>query len=165
MRSQLEGANRYFRDNGKEFWEDFIQEEKKRAERFLGEIGGTSWSMGFAPRSHIPDVWCIFPKEKSLLRLRKGPLDCFLEGLSAVLYYYHGLGLFSFNVSLFSFRQEEHFRVNARIQPRLLLREIGNSDHTFLQAVHEEYTSIRPPEAVCRDILGKGASPFTGVTG
>ncbi len=33
MRLQLEGANRYYRENGREFWDDFIREEKERASR------------------------------------------------------------------------------------------------------------------------------------
>lgn len=160
MRRELQGAERYFRDNGREFWGDFIREEKDRAERLLGDTGHTFWTVGFAPRSHIPDVLCVFPEEKSLLGLGKGAMDSFLEGLSAVLSYYRGLGLFSFNVSVLSFREEEHFRVNARIQPRLVLRDIGNSDYTFLQAVHKEHTSIRPPESVCRGILEQGDPPF-----
>ena len=131
MRLQLEGANRYYRENGREFWDDFIREEKERASRYIGEIGPTFWTVGYVPMSHIPDVWCILPEHKSLLGVGEEALSAFLEGLSAILTYYHTLNLFSFNVSIFSFRFEEHFRVNARILPRLVLRDIGNSDYHF----------------------------------
>ncbi len=156
MRLQLEGANRYYRENGREFWDDFMREEKGRASRYIGEIGPTFWTVGYVPRSHIPDVWCILPEQKSLLGVGEEALDFFLEGLSAILTYYHTLNLFSFNVSIFSFRFEEHFRVNARILPRLALRDIGNSDYTFLQAVHKENACVYSPELVCQEIRERG---------
>ena len=156
MRLQLEGANRYYRENGREFWDDFIREEKERTSRYVGEIGPTFWTVGYAPMSHIPDVWCILPEKKSLLEVGAEALNFFLEGLSAILTYYHTLNLFSFNVSVFSFRSEEHFRVNARILPRLALRDIGNSDYTFLPAVHKESTCVYPPESVCQQIKERG---------
>ena len=105
---------------------------------------------------HIPDVWCILPEQKSLLGVGEEALNFFLEGLSAILTYYHTLNLFSFNVSIFSFRFEEHFRVNARILPRLALRDIGNSDYTFLEAVHKESACVYSPESVCRQIREQG---------
>jgi UDPglucose--hexose-1-phosphate uridylyltransferase len=156
MRLQLEGANRYYRENGREFWDDFIREEKERASRYIGEIGPTFWTVGYTPMTHIPDVWCVFPEQKSLLGLGEEALNCFLEGLSAVLTYYHTLNLFSFNLSIFSFKSEERFRVNARILPRLALRDIGNSDYTFLQTLHKESTCVYAPESVCRQIRERG---------
>jgi len=86
----------------------------------------------------------------------QGKSDRLLEGLSAILTYYQTLNLFSFNVSIFSFRFEEHFRVNARILPRLALRDIGNSDYTFLQAVHKENACVYAPESVCQQIREQG---------
>jgi UDPglucose--hexose-1-phosphate uridylyltransferase len=156
MRLQLEGANRYYRENGREFWDDFIREEKERATRYIGEIGPTFWTVGYVPMSHIPDVWCIFPERKSLLGQGGEALNFFLEGLSAILNYYRTLNLFSFNISIFSFRSEERFRVNARILPRLALRDIGNSDYTFLQTLHNESTCVYAPESVCRQIRERG---------
>lgn len=156
MRLQLEGANRYYGETGTEFWDDFIREEKERASRYIGEIGPTFWTVGYAPMSHIPDVWCIFPEQKSLLGVGNDALNFFLEGLSAILAYYQTLNLFSFNVSIFSFRFEEHFRVNARILPRLALRDIGNSDYTFLQTLHQESTCVYGPESVCQQIRERG---------
>ena len=156
MRLQLDGAKRYYRENGVEFWDDFIREEKDRSSRYIGEIGPTFWTVGFAPMSHIPDVWCILPEHKSLLDVGEKTLSSFLEGLSSILAYYQSLNLFSFNVSLLSFRFEDHFRVNARILPRLVLREIGNSDYTFLQAVHKEHACVYAPESVCQQIREYG---------
>ena len=156
MRHQLEGANRYFLEQGSEFWTDFIREEKRRAARYVGEIGQTFWSVGYVPASHIPDVWCICPEEKSLIGFGEETLDDFVEGLADILTYYQTLNLFSFNVSILSYRFEEHFRVNARVLPRLPLREIGNSDYTFLQAVHKEHASVFAPESVCQQIREQG---------
>jgi galactose-1-phosphate uridylyltransferase len=150
LRLQLEGAEEYFKESGRSFWGDLILAEKDQKERYLGEIGSTVWVMSFVPRSYLPDVWCIFPGHTSLLKVEEGVLDCFLEGLSKVLTFFHEENIFSFNLSIFSVREHDHFRVNAAILPRLFLRDIGNSDHTFLQAVHKETYSVRRPESVCQ---------------
>ena len=97
-----------------------------------------------------------FPGKKSLIGLGDEALNCFVKGLSAILKYYQTLDLFSFNLSIFSFRFEDHFRVNARIIPRLVLRDIGNSDFTFIGAAHKDSACVYLPESVCRQIKERG---------
>jgi hypothetical protein len=43
--------------------------------------------------------------------------------------------------------------VNARICPRLLPRPIGNSDIAYPQMMHKESFTVRPPEAVRKNVL------------
>ena len=93
-------------------------------------------------------MWCLFPDRSSLLELRDEDVESFLMGLESSIKFMEGEGLYSFNVSIFSGRKNEHFRVNGRITPRLLLREIGNSDQTYYQVLHREPCSIKPPESV-----------------
>ena len=149
LRMQIEGCNRYFEENGSNFWEDYVETEKGIGERYIGEIGQTYWFVSFAPQSFLPDVWCIFLGHESLIDLGEDTLMDYLTGLSKILRYYSTEHIFSFNMSIFSVRENDQFRVNARILPRLLLREIGNSDHTYSQTIHKEPCSVRPPESVC----------------
>ena len=110
---------------------------------------GTFWVMSYVSQSHVPDLWCLFPETTSLICMDEDSLISFLEGLSGVLKYYHGEGFHSFNVSMFSGREDEGYRVNAKVCPRHTLRDIGNSDHTYFQALQKEPTAVRPPESVC----------------
>ena len=153
LREQLEGCRRYRLENQRDFWEDLIQAEKQRDERTLGAIGSTFWAMSFVPVSFLPDVQCIFPKRMALLQLSKEDLECFLEGLSRTLKYFLEENIYSFNVSIFSTKDEESHRVNARICPRLLPRPIGNSDIAYPQMMHKESFTVRPPEAVREKVL------------
>jgi UDPglucose--hexose-1-phosphate uridylyltransferase len=150
LREQLEGCGRYKLENQRDFWEDFIQAEKQKDERYLGEIGSSFWVMSFVPLSFLPDVQCIFPKRRTLLQLSKEDLECLLEGLNRTVKYFLEENIYSFNVSIFSIKDEESHRVNARICPRLLPRPIGNSDIAYPQMTHKESFTVRPPEAVCK---------------
>ncbi len=159
LREQLEGCRRYRLENQRDFWEDLIQAEKQRDERTLGAIGSTFWAMSFVPVSFLPDVQCIFPKRMALLQLNKEDLECFLEGLTRTLKYFVEENIYSFNVSIFSTKDEESHRVNARICPRLLPRPIGNSDIAYPQMMHKESFTVRPPEAACQRMKGFFSPP------
>jgi galactose-1-phosphate uridylyltransferase len=108
--------------------------------------------MNFVPQSALPDIWCVFPQHDSLIRLGQKELAGFLDGLARVLQYFNGEKLYSFNMSMYSERENDMFRLNARICPRLLLREIGNSDHTYYQHILKEPTSIISPESACKKL-------------
>jgi UDPglucose--hexose-1-phosphate uridylyltransferase len=149
QRMQIEGCKRYLTENETSFWQDFVTSEKQIGERYIGEIGSTFWVLSFVPQTFLPDVWCIFPDHFSLIQADMAELFPFLQGLSSVLRYFEQENIPSFNLSAFSVKDDDYFRVNARICPRLLPRPIGNSDRAYLQTLHKESYAIRPPESVC----------------
>jgi len=148
LREQIAGCRRYRQQNRRNFWQDFVQAEKQKDERYLKTIGSSFWTMSFVPASFLPDVQCVFPERMTLLELSKDDLEGFLEGLSRILKYFLEENIYSFNLSIFSTKEEESHRVNARICPRLLPRPIGNSDIAYPQMMHKESFTVRPPEAV-----------------
>ena len=147
LREQMEGCRRYRRENGRDFWQEFIQAEKQKDERYLKTIASTFWVMSFVPVGFLPDVQCVFPERMSLMELSTEDLEAFLEGLSRILKHFLQENIYSFNVSIFSAREERNHRVNARICPRLFPRPIGNSDIAYPQMMHKESFTVRPPEA------------------
>jgi len=50
-------------------------------------------------------------------------------------------------MSTFSVKEDEDFRINARIS-RHLTRAIGNSDRPYLYALHKEPYTAKPPESL-----------------
>jgi len=152
QRLQIEGCRRYYRDHGKEFWHDFMNLERECGERYIGEKGGTFWTMSYLPQAFLPDVWCIFREHHCLTQLKDEELEDFLQGLSRILVYFDHERIPSFNVSIFSIKEEEHFRINARICPRLLPRPIGNSDRAYLQILHKEPYTVKHPESLCQTV-------------
>jgi galactose-1-phosphate uridylyltransferase len=153
LREQIEGCRRYEQVNRRDFWQDFIQSEKQKDERDLGTIGSSFWALSFVPVSFLPDVQCVFPEHRTLLELSDDDLDGFLNGLTRILKYFLEENIYSFNVSVFSTREEKSHRVNARICPRLFPRPIGNSDIACPQMMHRESFTVRPPEAVREKLL------------
>jgi len=153
LREQIEGGRRYEHANRRNFWQDFVQAEKQNNERSLGTIGSSFWAMSFVPAGFLPDVQCVFPERLSLMELGKDDLEFFLDGLSRTLKSFLAENIYSFNVSLFSTKEEKGHRVNARICPRLLPRPIGNSDIAYPQMMHKESFTVRPPETVRKEVL------------
>jgi UDPglucose--hexose-1-phosphate uridylyltransferase len=158
LREQIDAGRRYDQANHRCYWEDFVQAEQQQDERYLGSIGSTCWAMSFVPVSFLPDVQCVFPESLTLPGLIEDDLECFLKGLSRTLKYFLEENVYSFNVSMFSTKEERTHRVNARICPRLLPRPIGNSDIAYPQMMHKESFTVRPPEAVREKFL----KSFTG---
>jgi UDPglucose--hexose-1-phosphate uridylyltransferase len=151
-RLQIEGCRRYYSDQGKEFWQDFMNAERECGERYLGERGATFWTMSYLPQTFLPDVWCILHEHHCLTQLKAEGLGDFVEGLSRIFLYFDHEGIPAFNASVFSVRDEEHFRINARICPRFLPRPIGNSDRAYLQVLHRESSTVKPPESCCQKV-------------
>ncbi len=153
-RIQVEGCKRYLKEHGKGFWNDFINAEKECGERYISEIGPTFWTLSFVPQSVLPDLWCIFPDHYSLIQLSMVEIAGFLQGLSRFLRYFGQENIYAFNMSIFSEKEDEDFRINARICPRLLIRSIGNSDRPYLYTLHKEPYTMRPPESICKKVKG-----------
>lgn len=152
FRLQLDASRDYYEKHQALFWDDFVQAEKEAGERFVDQRGSTAWFLSFVPQTIVPDLWCIFTEHDSLIDLKDRHLLDFLEGLSKALAYISRRGFFSFNVSLFFVRESPHFRANARVCPRTLLREIGNSDFTYYQAMHKEPCAHQSPESMCEEV-------------
>jgi UDPglucose--hexose-1-phosphate uridylyltransferase len=152
LRVQIEASRRYCEENGTNFWQDFMEAEKQGEKRYIGEINSTFWVMSYVPISYLPDISCIFSAHYSLAQLEEGELLSFVDGLSRILRYFSLENISSFNMSLFAIREGEHFRINARICPRLLTRAIGNSDQTYFQVIHREPYTLRPPESECQKV-------------
>ncbi|HOP46477.1 MAG TPA: hypothetical protein PK874_02340 [Desulfobacteraceae bacterium] len=152
LRMQVESSGKYFRENGSSFWNDFIKVEKENDERYIGKIDSTFWMMSYVPQGFLPDIWCIFSEHCSIIDLDRNGLNSFLKGLSKVFNYFNRQNILSFNMAVFSVKDEDHFRVNAKICPRLYPRPIGNSDQAYLQAVHNEPFCVRPPESLCKKV-------------
>jgi UDPglucose--hexose-1-phosphate uridylyltransferase len=152
LRLQREGAGRYAKEKGRSLWHDLIETEREMGIRYIGAIESTRWVMSFVPLGFLPDVWCIFPDHDSLADIPEDQFLPFLSGLESVLRYFREQNLYSFNVSVFSVRGDDSFRINARICPRLLPRAIGNSDMAYFQALHKEPFCVRRPESVCAEL-------------
>lgn len=148
-RMQIEGCKKYLLENNSNFWQDFMMLEKELGDRYIGETKSTFWVMSYVPQTFLPDIWCIFKEHNSFTQLKRNDLLDFLQGLSRIFNYMAAEGIYSFNISMFSVKNDTGFKINAKICPRILPRAIGNSDRSYLQVLHKEPYSVKTPESIC----------------
>ncbi|MCX8012101.1 MAG: hypothetical protein N3A64_02980, partial [Desulfobacterota bacterium] len=93
----LRRGKRFWKKFKVNYWADLITEEKRRAERFIGETGAVSWLLDFAPKGMMFDVIGIFRGRLSLLDISSAEFYDLSCGLKKVFNYLEKNNLASFN--------------------------------------------------------------------
>jgi UDPglucose--hexose-1-phosphate uridylyltransferase len=147
----LDASEKYFKEQGTNYWSDLLEQERRTGERYIGNIGNTYWLTSFAPRGRLSDTLVIFPGKASIADLTENELRDFATGLLRVFSYLDGLNLVSFNMSTYSGFDKDQFWAHARITPRglLLYSPIETSDQFYYQIFQDENICILPPEVAC----------------
>lgn len=150
----LEASQSYYQENGTNFWNDLVEQERKLRQRYIGTIGNTCWLTSFAPRGRLMDVMAIFPGKASIIELSEEDLRDFANGLLNVFRYMDELNVLSFNLSTYSGTDESQFWAHARITPRslLLYSPLETSDQFYYQVLHDECICLLRPEIACEDL-------------
>lgn len=150
-RALLVASRDYFRSTGRFFYDDLLEQERARGERYIGNTGPVEWVASFAPLA-AGDVTAVF-RATGIHDLRPEELEAFAEGISRVARYYDGLNLPSFNAALFPGPEgAEGYRMTARLVGRYYLYPLGGSDISSLHVLQGEPWSLLPPERVARDL-------------
>lgn len=147
LRFQLEAGEKYWRDTRANFWEDLVTAEKQRNERFVCEIGATSWFTPYAPIG-FNEVRAVVRGRETLLQLNDDDVASLAAGMSRVLRWYAALSYNSFNASLFSGPLEgaAHFRVSLVMISRTAMLPYYRTDSMYLERLHWEAAVDRTPE-------------------
>ncbi len=147
VRKVEEASLAYWRAHGRPYWLDLWQEEKKRGERYLGEVEGLPWILTFAPKGY-GEVLTLFPGEGSLLQLPEERLGAFVRGLGRLLNFWGDYGVYSFNLVLYGGGREpvEGFWVHARALVRRVIPPAGASDVSAFQTLHDQPIIYTFPE-------------------
>jgi len=74
------------------------------------------------------------------------------HGLSKFLNVFGQENIHACNMSIFSVKEDEDFRTNPRIWPRLLTRAIGTSDRAYLYTLHNKPYIAKHPESLCLNL-------------
>jgi len=150
VRDLLDSSRVYFERWRANYWNDIIEAEKKRGERYLGRVGSSEWLLPFSPHGFY-EVDAVLPGKVSFLDFTEDDLSNLAEGLSRVLAFYKKSGIWSFNVALFSgplgFRLN-HFAVNARVVARYGFRQRWVNDMWALPYLLQEPEVFDAPEAL-----------------
>ena len=126
----MEKSQEYFDHNGRNYWEELIEQERKFKERFIYQGDCLSLIASFAPRG-FNEVQFIFTELSSLAELGERQIADFVDCLTKVLKGYKRLGVGSFNLITFSGpvgRRLDYYRLNAKLISRPYPGGIYTSD-------------------------------------
>lgn len=175
LEAELAASQRYMAAEGRSYWTDLVAEEERLGERFIARGAHTAWLSAFVSESLLADTLVIFPERHSLLELVDAPdqtgqqaLDEFCRGLAQALGALAAQGVYSFNLAWFSgaARDEDHFRLHARLSPRVYMTpRLWGTDTSALQHLYHEHFMVQTPEAAAASLRGAIAPQETRNSG
>ncbi len=96
----LRASEEYFAREGRSFWDELIEAELQKGERYIMQCGRSHWITAFSPLG-TNEVLGIFPGPRSFREWDNDDLRALAYGVSTTLHFYHQLGFSTFNFSLF----------------------------------------------------------------
>ncbi len=143
----LDGVSYYLLQNGTHYFADLIAEERSRGERYIGQHGAWHWISAFSPLGSN-EIMAVHDEESDLVRITVKDLRDLSDGITRVLALYEGLGLMSFNFTLYSAKGGETvgFRCLFKIVNRQNLYPNYRNDDYFLQKMLQTELILSPPE-------------------
>ena len=146
-------SREYFQRHQSCFWNDLLEIEKAVDERYIGVTGPVEWLATFSP-SGSNEVLGILPERSHFLELDKDDVAGLAQGLVKVLGGYGGMGISTFNFSIYSGllgEADESFRCFIRIISRQNVYENYRTDDYFLQKLLDNELVITPPEVMAKN--------------
>jgi len=150
LREKLAAAKAYMQVNKTNYWDDLIAAEKKNRDRFLGEIGRTTWLTVFAPQGTVGDAVAVVDGVSATLELTENDLVDLAKGLTKLMAAYDRMGIYNFNMSFFPGRRgDDHARFHMVFSPRIYFNPaIGTPDVASLGRLFGESVCMGIPEDI-----------------
>ena len=152
--ADLQAANIYKKETGRQYWPDYLAEEEKRGERYLTRIGEMHWLVPFAPLGFMGDVLAIVPRPCAPEGLSEQLLEDFVLGLHRLFAFYKNKGVYSFNASIhFSPDEQSEYPLTIRFSPRTFLnRKYYPPDANFFHIMLQQPVCVVWPEETAQQI-------------
>ena len=152
-RRVLEALGAYRERTGSFFWEDFLEEERGRNERYVGRRGNVHFLTAFSPAGSWGEAQVLFSGRPTVGDVTIDDWTHFSEGLAAILRYLRSKALDSFNLAIFSGGEDQaRGWVYARLCPRMPFPPWGTSDVNYFEKLHGEVFCLIPPEKMCEEL-------------
>ncbi len=148
----LKASTEYLMENGTYYFADFLDEEKRRGERYIARHGDWHWLTSFSPLG-CNEIMAIHDEEGDLGKVTVRSLRELSEGIARVLGLIEGLGHLSFNFSLYSARGGETIgsRCLFKIVTRQNLYPNYRNDDYFFQKMLQSELIFTPPEELAQE--------------
>lgn len=153
----LSAAQNYKKTYNRSLWTDYIEEERRLNERYLGTTGKVHWLVAFAPLGIVGDILAVCPGVKTPPLTGSDHIPDLVEGILRLFSYYRDHGVLSFNASLFLPPDPaSDFPLLMRFSPRTYLNtRYYPPDANFFQVLLQQPLCVVRPEDTSR-----GARPY-----
>lgn len=144
----LNRSRAYYEENGSNYWEDLISQERDNNERFIYEDANIAIMTSFSPIGN-KEVLFIFKNSSSLSDLDDKGIEDFSECLIKILKGYKDLRMNAFNLSSFSAPMGEnlgYYLLNAKIISRPRFGRTYTNDAGFMERFQREWVIEDKPE-------------------
>lgn len=148
VKEVIDSSRLYFEKWRSNYWTDIIEVEKKKKQRYLGNIGSSEWFVPFSPRGFY-EVNSIVHERINFLDLTEDDVSNISEGLHRILLFYKENNIWSFNIAIFSGPlgiRLKHFAVNLTIIARYGFRQKWVNDMWALPYLLNETEVFDSPE-------------------
>lgn len=150
QREILQKSREYLSRQGKNYWEELVEEETKLGVRFICRTDCLSVMASFAPRG-FNEIQFIFTERSSFGELEEDEMADFADCLTKALKGYQSLGVGSFNLVTFSGplgRSLSYYRLHAKLISRPHPGGIYTSDTGPFERLCDAWVIDTLPEAV-----------------
>jgi UDPglucose--hexose-1-phosphate uridylyltransferase len=148
----LEGISRYQKEGKPSFWQDYLLEEIKRGERYIGHQGDVHFLTAFSPRGIFGEIFILFSNRSTIDEVNTEDWTHFSQGMISVFQYLKS-HIVSFNLSLFSGNVKGiRSWVYGRLCPRMIIPPWNISDINYFEKLHDEVMCVVSPEEFCENL-------------
>lgn len=162
LRRELEAETRFLERHGAPYAQALEAAQRGGAREVLRD-GAIAWSVPFCPVGMLGDAEARIAGRTTLGECSEAEIDAFAHTLSRVCAAYAGLGMWSFNLTLFPDAEQERSArhwLTARLLPRFYLHpQLHNSDVAYLQLLLGDKFGMVYPEAHAAALREQLAAP------
>lgn len=152
MEEMLKKTKSYFRQTKSPFFNDLLNLEKLKGERYIGRFGKVHWLSAFAPLG-VMEIMALWEGADHFLFVPDVRLNEFSQGLVRVLRYFGSKNITSLNMAVYLLLDpQDHFSTLAKIIPRIELPPLKVSEINYFERLHHELLTFYPPEDVAAEL-------------
>lgn len=154
LESIFDRGNQYFKTNKSCYWSDLVEIEKKTGDRYIGASGPVEWIAAFSPQG-TNEIIGMLPEKTHFLEMDEEDIRGLAVGLVNVLHGYAGMGISTFNFSVYSGllgQRDESFRCFIRVISRQNVYENYRTDDYFMQKLLRNELILTPPEVLAKNL-------------
>ena len=149
LSESIASSEEFYQKHGASYWLDLIEVERELRDRYIADIGESSWLSSFSSLGNNELQGIV--KASNFFEMTDRQLSDYSMGLSKMLEGYQRIGVQAFNLSLYSGPLDVNtpsFSVHSRMISRPDVKNFQTADTGFMERLHDEIVVETLPEEV-----------------